>query len=80
MELGLVGDYIAGLGLDAAKYYMGARIDQRRLKSALKQYIEKERQYNEICTLSEELDFQGVIDYITEDMLDELKTRFFSVK
>ena len=80
MELGLVGDYIAGLGLDAAKDYMGARIDQRRLKSALKQYIEKERQYNEICTLSEELDFQGVIDYITEDMLDELKTRFFSVK
>lgn len=80
MELGLVGEYVAGLGLDAAKDYMGDRIDQRRLKTTLKQYIEKERQYNEICTLSEEFDFQGLIDYITEDMLAELKTRFFSVK
>lgn len=27
MELGLVGDYIAGLGLDAAKQHMESKID-----------------------------------------------------
>ena len=36
MELGLVGDYIAGLGLDAAKQHMESKIDEHKLKCALK--------------------------------------------
>lgn len=37
MELGLVGDYIAGLGLDAAKQHMESKIDEYKLKCALKE-------------------------------------------
>ena len=52
MELGLVGDYIAGLGLDAAKQHMESKIDEHKLKCALKEYIESERKYNDLCTMA----------------------------
>ena len=48
MKMGLVGEYIAGLGLDAAKQYMESKIDEHKLKCALKEYIESERKYNDI--------------------------------
>lgn len=47
MELGLVGDYIAGLGLDAAKQHIESKIDEHKLKCALKEYIESERNYSD---------------------------------
>ena len=39
MEMGLVGDYIASLGLDAAKQHMESKIDKHKLKCALKEYM-----------------------------------------
>ena len=65
MELGLVGDYIAGLGLDAAKQHMESKIDEHKLKCALKEYIESERKYNDLCTMAEECDFQGIVEYLS---------------
>lgn len=80
MELGLVGDYIAGLGLDAAKQHMESKIDEHKLKCALKEYIESERKYNDICTMAEECDFQGLVEYITQELLDDVENRFFAVR
>lgn len=79
MEIGLVGEYIAGLGLDAAKQHMTSKIDEHKLKCELKAYIEGERQYNDICTMAEECDFQGLVEYITQELLDDVEKRFFSV-
>ena len=61
MKLGLVGDYIAGLGLDAAKQHMESKIDEHKLKYALKEYIESERKYNDLCTMAEECDYDGAV-------------------
>lgn len=77
--MGLVGDYIAGLGLDAAKQHMESKIDEHKLKCALKEYIESERKYNDICTMAEECDFQGLVKYITQELLDDVENRFFAV-
>ena len=79
MKMGLVGEYIAGLGLDAAKQYMESKIDEHKLKCALKEYIESERKYNDICTMAEECDFQGLVEYITQELLDDVENRFFAV-
>ena len=73
MELGLVGDYIAGLGLDAAKQHMESKIDEHKLKCALKEYIESERKYNDLCTMAEECDFQGIVEYITQELLADVE-------
>ena len=79
MELGLVGDYIAGLGLDAAKQHMESKIDEHKLKCSLKEYIESERKYNDLCTMAEECDFQGIVKYITQELLADVENRFFAV-
>ena len=79
MEIGLVGDYIAGLGLDAAKQHMESKIDEHKLKCALKEYIEREKKYNEICKMAEECDFQGLVEYITQELLDDVENRLFAV-
>lgn len=79
MQIDLVGEYLAGLGLDAAKQHMGSKIDEHKLKCALKEYIKSQRKYNDICTMAEECDFQGLVEYITQELLDDIEQRFFSV-
>ena len=79
MEMSMVGEYIAGLGLDAAKQHMESKIDEHKLKCVLKDYIESERKYNDICKMAEECDFQGLVEYITQELLDDVVKRFFSV-
>ena len=41
----VVGEYIANLGLDAARRQMAEKIDEHKLKAALQSYIEKEQKY-----------------------------------
>lgn len=76
--MGIVGEYIANLGLDAAKQHVKSKIDEYKLKSELKEYIENQRKYNNMCTIAEECDFQGLIEYITQELLDDIEQRFFS--
>lgn len=78
MEIGLIGEYLAGLGLDAAKQHIDAQIDERKLKCALREYIEQQEKANEICTIAEECDFQGLVEYIAHDLLSDIEQRFFS--
>ena len=78
-KMKLVGEYIANLGLDAARQQMVEKIDEHKLKAALQSYIEKEQKYYEVCSLAEECDFQGLVEYITGNMMDDLRSRFFSL-
>ena len=70
MGFELIEDYIAELGLDAAKKHIGDKIDDRKLKTALNEYIISERRYNKVCTMNKECDFQGLVDFITRNMID----------
>ena len=72
-------EYLASLGLDAAKQHFVDRIDEKKLKESLTSYIKGQKKYNEICTIDEECDFKGLIEYITHNMLDDVERRFFSL-
>lgn len=71
-------EYVANLGVDAAREKLGDKIDEQKLRSALAGYIERQRKYNEAVTLSEEIDFQGLVEYIHDEMLDDVEKRLFS--
>lgn len=58
---------------------MDSKIDEHKLKCSLKEYIESQRKYNDICMMAEEYDFQGLVEYITQELLDDIEQRFFSV-
>lgn len=72
-----VADYVAGLGFDACKDRIKGRMDETKLKSALIAYIERQRKYNDICTIAEEIDFQGLAEYISSSLIDDTVTRVF---
>ncbi|WP_305152791.1 hypothetical protein [uncultured Dubosiella sp.] len=76
----LVAEYLANLGLDAVKQHADSKIDEHKLKCALKEYIEREKKYNSVCTMAEECDFQGLIEYISQELLDDVTQRVFSIK
>lgn len=72
-----VSGYLANLGLDAIKTKIKNRIDEKKLRESLLAYIESQQKYNEMCSLAEEIDFQGLIDYIKNNLIDATGTRFF---
>ncbi|MCD7745715.1 MAG: hypothetical protein LUI13_10615 [Lachnospiraceae bacterium] len=76
----VVSDYLAGLGLDVIKDSAEKKIDEAKLKNKLKIFIEGQRKYNEVCSLAEECDFQGLIEFISDNLMDMVKTRFRSTK
>ena len=77
--LEFTAEYLAGLGLDVAKKHFANKIDEKKLKEALTSYIKKQKKYNEICAIDEECDFEGLIEYISNNMIDDLERRFFSL-
>ena len=76
----MVKEYLAELALDIGKNWFKDRVDQQKLKSALLDYIERQRKYNEVCTFAEEIDFQGLVEYIDQNLLDTVSIRTFALK
>lgn len=73
-------DYLTNLGFDAGKDFL---IDKKREKEAKKRifdYIEMQADINELCTLAEEIDFGGIIEYLSTDLLEDVKIYLFAEK
>lgn len=74
----MVKEYLVELAIDAGKNQFGNKVNEQKLKSILSNYIESQRSYNEICALAEEIDFQGLVEYIKQDLLDSVNVRLFA--
>ena len=70
-------EYVAGLGFDVAKECGQGKLDEKKLRSELTSYIERQRKYNEMCSLAEEIDFQGLVEYIQNNLLEQAGVRIF---
>ena len=77
VSLSSIVDYLSNLGLDAAKSFFKEKIDEVKLRSALTEYMEQQRQCHDFCTLAEEFDYQGLVDYIRRELLSDVEKRFF---
>ncbi|MFO3715053.1 hypothetical protein [Oribacterium sp. P9] len=76
--LGTIAEYVAELGLDVAKNCGERKIEEHKLRADLTTFIESQRKYADMCSLAEEIDFQGLIDYISHHLLKDVSTRVFS--
>lgn len=70
-------EYVAGLGLDAVKERGHDKLDEQKLRTELVNYIERQRKYNEMCTMANEIDFQGLVNYIQNNLLEQAGVRIF---
>ena len=77
--LGTIAEYVANLALDLAKNCGERKIEEHKLRADLTTFIEGQRKYADMCSLAEEIDFQGLIDYISHHLLKDVSTRVFSL-
>lgn len=73
----MVAEYLAELALEVGKNRLKDKVDEQRLKIALSNYIQRNRKYNEICTLAEEIDFQELVEFIELDLISCVSNRLF---
>lgn len=78
--LSTVAGYVADLGLEVGKDYIKGKYDEKKLRESLISYMERQRKYNDVCSFAEEIDFQGLIKYIRDNLLDDAVKRISCVK
>ncbi len=74
--LGLIAD----IGLDAAKGRYKVIRDELQARAKLTDYLARQQKYNFNCSLEEEVDFEGLAEYIRCNLMDDVKNRLFGTK
>lgn len=75
--LGKISDYVVDIGVDAVKDKIKDSREEAEIRCRLNEFLEREQKYNLNCTLEEEIDFQGLAEYIRGDLLEDVKLRLF---
>lgn len=70
-------NYIADIGVAAAKKHLNIKLDEKKVRVALSDYLERQKKYNFNCSKDEEIDFEGLAKYIRDELLDDVTKRLF---
>lgn len=68
----------AGFGIETAKDHVKESLDEKALKNDLIAFTKSRKKFNEIASLSEEIDFDGLFEYIRNNFLNDAETWIFS--
>ena len=71
---------IADIGIDAAKEHFKNKLLDAKAKEKLSEYLTRQEKYNFNCSLEEEIDFEGLAEYIHNDLMGDVKIRLFGEK
>lgn len=71
-------DLIIDLGLEAGKNQLMKNKKEREIRESLQIFIDNKASYNELCSLSEEIDFEGLIEYLKANAIDDIRKRLGS--
>ena len=72
--------FIADIGLDAAKGRYKITRDELQARAKLTDYLARQQKYNFNCSLEEEIDFEGLAEYIRSNLMDDVKNRLFGTR
>lgn len=75
--MGIFTDYLTDLGMQAGEKFLKKKYSKRELKCSLEQFIEEQRDINEVSAFTEEIDFEGLANYIMSDLLYDVEKYLF---
>ena len=78
--LSLLADCVTEKAVDETADIISGKKEKKTLESIIKDYIMSQQKYNHICTLAEEIDFQGLADYLECNYLSDVNMWLCSVK
>ena len=70
-------DFFAELGLVATKHKIRSIADQKIVRDRIAAFIEKKANENFYCTVEEEIDFEGLVEYLRTDLLEDVKQKIY---
>lgn len=70
-------EHIADIGLTAITDTIKTKKEIADARRKLVDFIQRQKKYNLNCSLQEEIDFQGVSEYICNNLIDDVRTRLF---
>ena len=73
-------DFAVNLGVEIAKDKITDVSVEKQVRQQLTEYLEKQKKLNESIGLEEEIDFEELYQYITQNMMDDIKKRFWGEK
>lgn len=78
----MIADYLLeellNIGVGVAKSKTNEKIDEHKLKKDLEDYILSNKKYFDLCSIDEEFDFEGLLDYVSNNLIEDMKIRVFS--
>ncbi len=73
----MIREYFIDLGLNVAKNKISDERKQRDIRNRLDSFIDRKLDENYNCSLEEEIDFGGLVEYISGSFLDDMEKRLF---
>ena len=78
----MIADYLVeellNIGVGVAKSKTNEKINEHKLKKDLEDYILSKKEYFDLCSIDEEFDFEGLLDYVSNNLIEDMKIRVFS--
>lgn len=72
--------FIADIGIEAARKQYNIKQNEYQVRAKLTDYLVRQQKYNFDCSLEEEIDFEGLAEYICGSLIDDVNTRLFGKK
>ena len=79
-KMSVIIDFIAGIGLEMVKDKIINQSSSREIQERIRNYLKKQSSLNFYALLEEEIDFEGLSDYIRGNMIEDIKLRCFGNK
>ena len=70
-------DIVIDLGLAVVKDRAIDAVQQKKVKNEIRAFMEREAKYNEYASREEEIDFEGLYNYVTNHLVEDVKVRLF---
>lgn len=70
-------DIVLDIGLTAFQERFKSASDRKKIKNKLEDYLSRKLKENRFCSREEEIDFEGLAEYIRQDLIEDIETRLF---
>lgn len=76
--MSICAECITSLAAEAGINSYKKSVDERSLRLEIKKHLESQRKFNEVCMLSEEIDFEGLINFLMNTCIEDFENCIFS--
>lgn len=78
--MSLIIDCIENIGFDVVRDRIKSVSEEKAIRKRLKSFLERQARINEVCSRDEEIDFEGLANYIQDSMIEDVKDRLYGDK